>query len=73
MSKVDIHRLVIVIKYDIKLDGLSMIHKDIGQALSFERYHVRLQAEHGIFQTHREVSLCIVQNPSTFIISMFWE
>ena len=34
---------------DIKLDGLSMIQKDIGQAMSFTKYHTRRAASSMIF------------------------
>ena len=68
------HPVLILTKFDIKLDGLSMIQKDIGRAMSFTKYRARRAASSMIFLKliARSISLSIVRkNPSNFIIIMF--
>ena len=47
---------------------LSTIHKDIGQAVSFERYRAKPQAEHDIFQTYSETNIVSFKFQVYFII-----
>ena len=68
------HPMHLLSKFDIKLDGLSMIQKDIGRAMSFTKYRARRAASSMIFLKliARSISLSIVRkNPSNFIIIMF--
>ena len=73
-GKVVVGSVVILTKFDIKLDGLSMIQKDIGRAMSFAKYRARRAASSMIFLKliARSISLSIMRkNPSNFIIIMF--
>ena len=74
LTCVAISPLILLTKFDIKLDGLSMIQKDIGRAMSFTKYRARRAASSMIFLKliARSISLSIVRkNPSNFIIIMF--
>ena len=66
----------IVTKCDIKLNGLSVIHRDIGRAVSLEKKIVPGDSRVQFFfkLIARPIYLCIMwKNPSNFIIIMFWE
>ena len=58
---------VYMFQFDIKLDGLSVIHRSIGRAMFFDS-----RAQFFFKLIARPICLCIMRkNPSNFIIIMF--